>query len=52
MRPADGNETAGAYKHFGQKDVRRMSMSKHVRAISFLAFCFEQDMDSGLDSDI
>jgi hypothetical protein len=37
MRPADGNETAGAYKHFGQKDVKRMSqrvkacqnMSKH-----------------------
>ena len=25
MRPADGNETAGAYKHFGQKDVKRMS---------------------------
>lgn len=37
MRPADGNETAGAYKHFGQKDVKGMSqrvkacqnMSKH-----------------------
>ena len=32
MRPADGNETAGAYKHFGQKDVTRMS--KHVTGMS------------------